>query len=237
MDIHNCYAIDFETTDVDPKKCEPIEFACVHFTGGFDLFIRPNNPIPPETSAIHHITDEDVANAPGWDIQKQLLIDFFTASPGSALPILVAHNAEYERTIIGEFPPVLWVCTYKCALRIWPEAPGHKNEVLRYWLKLGTNRGRSNNQHPHSALHDCQVTFLILQELLKHATLEQLVEWTELPAKLPHMPMGKHYKQKWEEIPGPYLQWCINQQDMREDVKYCAREELQRRRGATQRSH
>lgn len=231
MDIHNCYTIDFETTDVDPKKCEAVEFACVSGAGSFSFFIKPNNPIPPETSAIHHITDADVAHADSWDAHKRSLSNYFTTSPGAPLPILVAHNAEYERTILGDFVPVLWICTYKCALRIWPEAPAHKNEVLRYWLGLGDDRGRNANQHPHSALHDAKVTYLLLQELLKHATLQQLIEWTELPAKLPYMPMGKHYKQKWEEIPGPYLQWCINTADMREDVKYCCAEELRRRKG------
>lgn len=229
MDIHNCYTIDFETTDVDPKKCEPIEVAVVAGNHQFSHYIWAKN-IPPETSAIHHITEEDVDGAGSWAEVKAFLCQFFTASPGAPLPILVAHNAEYERTILGDFVPVLWICTYKCALRVWPEAPAHKNEVLRYWLQLGNDRGRNSNQHPHSALHDAKVTYLLLQELLKHATLQELIEWTELPAKLPYMPMGKHFKQKWEEIPGPYLQWCINQSEMREDVKYCATEELKRRR-------
>lgn len=230
MDIHNCHTIDFETTDVDPKKCEPVEVAVVTGSWSNHFYIKPKNPIPPETSAVHHITDEDVLSAVGWDEAKKILAEQFTASPGAPLPILVAHNADYERTILGDFVPVLWICTYKAALRVWPDAPGHKNEVLRYWLGLGTDRGRAAEQHPHSALHDARVTYLLLQELLKHATLQELIEWTEVPAKLPHMPMGKHYKQKWEDIPGPYLQWCINQQDMREDVKYCATEELKRRR-------
>lgn len=230
MDIHNCYTIDFETTDVDPKKCEPVEVAVYSGSDCFDLLIKPKGEIPPETSAIHHILYDDVAAYDTWEVTKEKLSQYFTASPGAPLPVLVAHNAEYERTILGDFVPVLWVCTYKCALRIWPEAPAHKNEVLRYWLALGDDRGRNSNQRPHSALHDARVTYLLLQELLKHATLQELIEWTELPAKLPYMPMGKHYKQPWNEIPGPYLQWCINQADMREDVKYCCTEELKRRR-------
>lgn len=129
-----------------------------------------------------------------------------------------------------DFVPVLWVCTYKCSLRVWPDAPAHRNEVLRYHLKLGDDRGRQHNHSTHNALHDAKVTFGIFEELLKYATLGQLIEWTEQPAKLPKMPMGKHYGQTWDTIPGQYLQWCCNQADMREDVKHCAKEELQRRR-------
>lgn len=248
--MENIYTIDFETTGVDPKTCEPVEVAM--FSPGveeFSWFIKPNNPIPAETSAVHHIVDSDVADSPAWYEVRSTLSHNLTTTSGK-LPILVAHNAEYEKTILLKdvegstgFPPVIWICTYKCALRVWPDAPAHRNEVLRYWLKLSSPApalGRLGSaQQPHSALHDCKVTYAILTELLKHATLEQLVEWSELPAKLPSMPMGKHYKQSWDTIPGPYLQWCISQTDMREDVKYCAKEELERRKkaNATQRSH
>lgn len=236
--MEGIYTIDFETTGVDSKTCEPVEVALynpeVH---EISWFIKPSIPIPPETSAVHHIIDADVSLAPSWSIVRNGLAELLITEPGYKLPILVAHNAEYERNVIAnkpegaaDFPPVIWVCTYKCALRIWPEAPAHKNEVLRYWLQLGDDRGRYADQHPHSALHDCRVTYLILTELLKHATIEQLVEWSDLPAKLPYMPMGKHFKQPWHEIPSPYLQWCINQADMREDVKWNSQQELTRRR-------
>jgi hypothetical protein len=25
-----------------------------------------------------------------------------------------------------------WICTYKCALRVWPDLDGHSNQELRY---------------------------------------------------------------------------------------------------------
>lgn len=244
--MENIYTIDFETTGVDPKTCEPVEVALFNpETHELSWFIKPKEPIPAETSAVHHIIDADVELAPVWPIARNGLAGILSTEPHCKLPILVAHNAEYEKTILlknpegcSDFPPVIWICTYKCALRVWPNAPAHRNEVLRYWLELGTDRGRHADQHPHSALHDAKVTYLLLTELLKHATLEQLVEWSELPAKLPFMPMGKHYKQTWDTIPAPYLQWCMAQTDMREDVKFCAKEELERRKknNATHRS-
>ncbi len=241
----NIFTIDFETTGVDSKTCHPVEVAVYGANTEISIFIKPPEPIPPETSAVHHIIDNDVMHSDDWMTVRGKLVEFFTTHAGEHLPILVAHNAEYEKNIllrkypdVEDFPPVLWICTYKCALRVWPNAPSHKNEVLRYWLELGDDRGRYATQQPHSALHDTRVTYLILQELLNHATLDELVEWTELPAKLPYMPMGKHFKQPWDTIPAQYLQWCCNQVDMREDVKFCAKEELERRRkgNATNRS-
>lgn len=220
--------VDTETTGIDTKTCKIVEVAAVGFHNSWDALVNPDCPIPPEASAIHHISDEDVANELLWEQVKPNFLNFIACEDG--LPILVAHNADYDRAVLGDIGDVIWICTYKCALRVWPDAPSHKNEALRYHLKLGNNRGRSSSHASHSALHDASVTFLILQELLQHATLEQLVEWTELPAKLPRMPMGKHYGQTWDTVPGPYLQWCINQADMREDVKYCAKQELERRR-------
>jgi len=222
-----CFTIDFETTDKDPKLAKPVEVALYQPQWEYETFIHCEN-IPVETSAIHHIIDRDVQDAPSWTDVRLNLGNTVTSQP---LTVLVAHNAEYEKTILGpDFVPVLWVCTYKCALRVWPDAPAHRNEVLRYHLKLGDDRGRGNKQSAHNAMHDAKVTWLLFQELLKHTTLQQLIEWTELPAKLPRIPMGKHYNQTWDTIPGPYLQWIVNQTEMREDVKWCAKEELARRR-------
>jgi hypothetical protein len=44
------------------------------------------------------------------------------------------------------------------------------------------------------------------------------------------MPMGKHFGAPWSEVPSGYLVWVTQQADMREDVKFCAKEELERRR-------
>lgn len=239
------YTIDFETTGVDPKTCHPVEVALYGEDLEFESFIQPPIPIPPETSAIHHITDEDVSMAESWEDVRNVLAGLLTVEKDSQLPILVAHNADYEKNILlrkpegcSDFPPVIWICTYKCALRVWPEAPSHKNEALRYWLQLGESRGRRAAQSTHSALHDTKVTYLILQALLERATIDELVEWTELPAKLPKMPMGKHFGKPWSDVPADYLQWCLKQADMREDVKFCCKEELERRRreNATNRS-
>jgi DNA polymerase III epsilon subunit-like protein len=65
-------------------------------------------------SAIHHIVDEDVKDAPSpGDVAGRFKgADFY-----------VAHNCEFERSFFAadgiELGP--WICTYKCAFRVWPE--------------------------------------------------------------------------------------------------------------------
>ena len=61
--------VDFETTGPDPNTCMPIEVAAVRFRGGEIMerassLINPGVPIPAESTAIHGITDEMVADAP-----------------------------------------------------------------------------------------------------------------------------------------------------------------------------
>lgn len=222
-------SLDFETTGVDAKLATPVEVALIGATEYVTL-INPGIPIPPETSAVHHIVDDDVKHSPTWDFVKEDLGKILSAVPGKPLQVVVAHNAQYEKDILGEFTPVLWLCTYKAALRVWPDAPNHKNETLRYWLGL-PNLGRSKHHAAHSAEHDARVTLQIFHRLLEEASIEEMLEWTTVPGKLKKMPMGKHFGQEMTTIPGPYLQWCINQTEMREDVVYSAKLELQRRRG------
>ena len=59
--------IDTETTGFSPNDVV-IEVGVVDLAGQtlFESFVKPPIPIPPDSTAIHHITDAMVADAPGW---------------------------------------------------------------------------------------------------------------------------------------------------------------------------
>lgn len=219
--------IDFETTDKDSKKAHAVEFG-MHGRG-FDIveLIKPPIPIPVETSAVHHICDADVEHSRSWpevkaDIRK--LVDSLDRK------VLIAHNAGYEIDVLGAgFEDVEWVCTYKCALRLLPDAPNHKNETLRYLLNL-PGIGRSAGQMTHSALHDCHVTYGIFLWMLSQTTLHQMIQWTKEHKAFKKIPFGKHAGATWDMIPGDYLTWVCKQADMDPDIKACASGELNKRR-------
>jgi DNA polymerase III subunit epsilon len=61
--------IDTETTGID-RNSEIIEISIIDHDGQtlFDSLIRPIQPIPAETTRIHHITNTQVANAPTWPV-------------------------------------------------------------------------------------------------------------------------------------------------------------------------
>ena len=244
------YAIDFETTGKDATTARPIEWALAScddgaYFGAQLIALPPGETIPPETSAVHHIIDKDLEGAPYWPEALVEMWNFMAVDGEIDDVVLVAHNAEYEQGILAgtHFAPpqksIPWVCTWKCALVVWPEAPSHSNEGLRYWLQLGRNRGRAGNQRPHSALHDAQVTAGIFNKLVevisangggRDEAIRTMIQWSSEMPKLPTCPIGQQRGQKWEDIESGFLSWCLRQPDMRPDVKHCCEVELLRRR-------
>jgi len=231
--------VDLEATSREPADAHIVEWAAVRiepewFGTGRRMechggLVRPPIQIPPETSAIHQITDSDVAEAPHWHEEGFKLFDLL--APEGV--IAVAHNAAYEKTLLErelpQLPGLRWLCTYKAALRVWPEAPAHNNETLRYYLGYGT--GRKCHQAPHSALHDAQVTTQILNDLLLHVkvSVEDMLKWTTEPAMLPRCPIGEWRGKPWAEVDEGFLLWILRKIYDREDVRFCAKAELDRR--------
>jgi len=230
--------VDLETTHREPKDAHVVEWAAVVITPPWfgqgeqrtlSSLVKPSIAIPVETSAVHHITDADVAEAKPWGVAGLPLLDELTTDG----VIAVAHNANFEREVLEKLmdpklPRPRWLCTYKAAVRVWPDCPSHSNECLRYYLGLGT--GRAQPQAPHSALHDAMVTAQLLAELQRAGTsIEDMLAWTEQPAMLPTCPLGDWRGRKWAEVDEGFLYWIIRKIHDREDVRFCAQAELDRR--------
>jgi len=183
--------------------------------------------MPPEVRAIHHITAADVAGQP-----KFMPSGFVESFDFCAL--FAAHNAAFEDQwlMLDGVMPLL--CTYKAALRVWPQAPSHSNGALRYWLE---DQGKLALDHdtampPHRAGPDAYVTAHILKALLNEATANQMVRWTREPRLLPTCPLGKFRGKPWPEVEAGFLSWMLKQADMDPDLKWNAQHELDRRSGA-----
>lgn len=230
--------IDLETTGLSPPAgvCE-LAFVDVRndgsgwrvWTGDSEL-VNPGMPIPPEASAIHHLIDEDVEDATIWRvISNRIPVSF--EDDGDRPMALAAHNAKFERQwvddgIAGGLP---WICTYKVALRVWPEAPSHGNQVLRYWLKPA-GLVRDYAQPAHRAMPDAYTTAFILREALdRGVAVDDMIAWTAEPAKLSTCPIGKWRGMPWAEVDAGFLRWMLGK-DFDEDVLHCAFTELERRK-------
>jgi exodeoxyribonuclease X len=226
--------IDIETTGQAPPA-EIVEFGRVDVVSdgaGWRVerpmarLYRPKNGILPETMAVHHITPDDFDQDTPVCSSERLRQAVWG---GEAPDVLVAHNNSFERLFVPDeiTAPLPWICTYKAALHVWPDAPRHSNQVLRYWRGLKLDKALA--MPPHRAAPDAYVTAQILVELLKETTTNQMIVWTGEPRHMPVIPFGKHRGAKWEEVPLDYLQWLVRQTDMDPDALWRAHEELKRR--------
>lgn len=236
-DISAVRVIDFETSGI-PSETEThaiVEVGWCDITRAgsewsigepHSILANPGRPIPIEARAVHHISDADVASARTPD---QVLAEMMT---GAAM--FCAHNIDFERKFFsGGSKP--WICTFKTALRIWPEAPSHSNQALRYFLGVDDEGDfdRRLTEPVHRAAPDAYVTAHILRYVLAKASINDLVRWSAGPALLARMPFGKHAKQKWDDVPTSYLEWIVDKSGMDDrDVKATAKHHLKLRQNA-----
>jgi exodeoxyribonuclease X len=233
--------IDLETTGLDPTTAAICELATVTMTdkgtitGTFSTLVKPPHPIPPIACGIHHITDDMVRNAP--NITNALLMASKAVGPEKRI-YYAAHNAAFDSAFLpdlqngcsGPMASEPWLCTWRCAKHLWPEAPAHGNSVLRYWLpkldeeictaskNYGMSFGVGNeagfegpmNFPPHRALPDAWVTAHILKRMLKIKLLTELMELSYQPILLRTCYLGEHYGKPWSEVPPSFCQWLLS---------------------------
>ena len=238
--VPNVLVIDTETTGLTPSEDRIVEIAAVMMSGErFSSLVSPiGRPIPPTASAVHHLRDADVAKAP-------LLSDIESGDQWEHLMdaqvALAAHNAAFDRGfLVGSgqsgspeyYRDARWICTWRCAMHLWPEAPSHSNQVLRYFLdltdgELGLPRGLA----PHRALYDALVTAGILRRMLRRHALDQLLDMTTRPALLLRVRGGRYDGRLWSEMDDGYLRWTLDpRRNFSEDVLHTARHHLEQRR-------
>lgn len=208
--------VEFGWTDLDSETLE---------IGPSRGFLCGVECMPPETRAVHHIRLDDVAGLPRYD---RWLVYERAARDGVAC--FAAHSAEFEaQHILGSIP---LICTYKAALRLWPDAPSHKNFGLLYWLEdQGLVEYSRRRAFPaHRAQPDSYATAHVLAAMLRAGTTgADLMSWTRQPALLPRCPIGDWRGRPWAECDTGFLEWILRKIWDREDVRYCAQMELDRR--------
>ncbi|WHU02196.1 exonuclease domain-containing protein [Sphingomonas sp. NIBR02145] len=231
--------IDLETTGDKPPAHAVIEIGwqdvALGKDGRWELYgeggnrmVNPGRPIPPLTMAIHHIRDEDVADAPWWhDVARPIL------DPWPRRLALAAHRATFEEQFCT---PALtrgadWICTWKCAMRLWPDSGGFSNQFLRYWRNPeGLEHARGLPAH--RAFPDAYVTAHHLRDMLNQTSVEQLIEWSKAPGLLPRVRYGPDRGKEWTEIDDDSLATFLTDRD--EDIRFTAQTELARRHSGGQ---
>jgi CBS domain-containing protein len=112
-------AIDTETTGLDPRHARIVQIAAIRVNGGqideegtYQSLVNPGVPIPPRSSEIHGIKDEDVSGAPVF----QRAWEEFDAFTGPR--VLIGYRTGFdisvfkrECTLAGiDWPDRHWLC-------------------------------------------------------------------------------------------------------------------------------
>ncbi|MDX7950273.1 DNA polymerase III subunit epsilon [Lichenihabitans sp. Uapishka_5] len=185
--------------------------------------VNPGRPMSPDTIAIHHILDAQVAGAPFWKTIAPTVL-----RPDGGVAALAAHRAAFEQRYCrpGLTGGADWICTWKCALRLWPDLPRFSNQMLRY-LRQPEGLVHEDGLPAHRAGPDAYVTAHHLRDMLNEASVPQLLAWSQDPGLLPRVPAGPARGRPWTALDRDTLQGFANGRDV--DVRFSAQCELRRR--------
>lgn len=161
---------------------------------------NPGVPIHLEAMAVHHITEVMVKHErPAKEVKAE-----FAALP---CDYWAFHNAAFDLKFFQPQAPV--ICTLKAAQAIFPNAPSHKNMVLRYWLQLDRMMKADRLGDAHRAGFDSYVTACLLARLMQEnkMSLGDMAGLQGSPIHMGNIAFGKHRGTPWSQVPKSYLLW------------------------------
>jgi DNA polymerase-3 subunit epsilon len=197
---------DTETTGIRNDKDKIIELAAYDpiENRSFTRLIHPGIPIPKEATAIHHISDAMVQEAPPF---KQIAEEFIAFCPQDT--VLIAHNndafdklfleQEFKRAELP-FPAFRFLDTLKWARKYRPDLPRHTLQFLREVYGFAANQA-------HRAMDDVIILHQIFSVMTDNLPITTLLELMAKPQVLGKMPFGKHQGKPLSEVPKDYVAW------------------------------
>lgn len=218
--------MDTETNGLDPELYEPCEVAMLKIIDGivqepFSWYLKPKLPIPPHVQAVHHISNEDVADAKTMAEMAETFQDFCHGT------LIVAHNAPFD---YGMMPCLQdkkfnWVDNLSLARHQWPlgttgptghPLTAHRNKILQHWLNITVD---TRGQAAHRAQADILVTAEIFREGVNQYLLTQdnvpsakeFSDYLNTPCKVEVMNFGPYKDMPVEELPTQHIRTLLAQ--------------------------
>lgn len=186
----------------------------------FSGLYKPPIKIPPEASAVHHITNKMVADKQPFsenpDYKK--IKNIFEEKD----VVVVAHNAQFDLLMLKKenIAPQNFICTLRLARHLDPDGKiGKYNlQYLRYFLELEVEATA------HDALGDVLVLEKLYERLKKkiieeegvneEEAINKMIEISSHPSLFKYINFGKHNGKEIAEIAKMdrgYLEWLLAQ--------------------------
>ncbi|MBQ9009953.1 MAG: PHP domain-containing protein, partial [Clostridia bacterium] len=171
--------VDFETTGLNSKRHRVMEIGAVRIRNGqiieeLSRFVNPCMPIPPEVSALTHITDSMVRDAETADKEIPRLLEFIGDAP------FAAHNAKFDYAFLTEECKRLGIeislpviDTLEFARRLYPDMRSHKLGAVCKHLGVSL-------KNAHRAVHDAHATALCLNRMLSDCAEKDILRLDEI---------------------------------------------------------
>jgi DNA polymerase III epsilon subunit family exonuclease len=141
-------AFDVETTGLHPVGDRIVEVGAVRFGFGgtgdsFRSLVNPGRPIPAEATALHGITNEEVAGAPAFGDLCGELLRFLDGG------VLVAHHVPFDASFLlsecdrsgAPAPGIVTLDSCKLSRIAFPALPSHSLDELVGALAIDRSRG------------------------------------------------------------------------------------------------
>lgn len=225
--LQDCLVVDTETTSLDFRKAEVIQYASdsaltvleTIASEDYDVsnsFYKPAEPISAKISSITTITNRMVADCIDFkDTLKDVQAEFDKS------PYMIAHNAYYDDRIFKEhnLNTPTSICTLRLSRKLFVNDASIEEHTLSY-LRYALDLPIPDHIPAHFADADVMVTALLFVHLVGVAQAqgiiddnsdigEQLIDYLESPVITTNMPFGKHKGTKLTEVPISYWHWAV----------------------------
>jgi DNA polymerase III epsilon subunit-like protein len=218
--------LDTETTGNEPAKDFLCQLAFKTDKETFCELFKPPIPIPPEASAITHITNKHVADKPSFKESSNYgAVKLLLEDPTS---VTVAHNAKFDIAILNneDIFPANFIDTLRVARALDKKnvIPQYKLQFLRYYLDIDIEADA------HDALGDVLVLEQLYKRLLdkimkednlnEEEAVEKMIDISSRPSLMNSFAFGKYNGKTVAEVkdidPG-YLDWMLGQKEQNPD--------------------
>ena len=185
----------------------------------FSELYKPPTAIPPEASAVHHITNRMIADKPAFRESKDYATIKSLFENGEAIP--VAHNAKFD---IGMFKKEgieipKFICTLRLARHLDKEGviPRYNLQFLRYYLDIDLEA------QAHDALGDVKILEALFERLRakmvkemgdEEKALTEMLAVSARPSLMRTFNFGKYLDKPIADVAktdAGYLKWLLDQ--------------------------